>query len=51
MLVQFLMADALRRSGDTKQATKRLNALTEKNPAAPEAAAAKAWVQQIKDTK
>ena len=33
------------------QATKLLNALTEKNPAAPEAAAARAWVQQIKDTK
>ena len=51
MRLQFLMADALRRDGDTKQATKLLNALVEKNPAAPEAAAAKAWVQQIKDTK
>ncbi len=51
MRLQFLMADALRRDGDTKQATKLLNALTEKNPAAPEAAAAKAWVQHIKDTK
>ena len=51
MLLQFLMADAQRRSGDTKQATKLLNALIEKNPGAPEAAAAKAWVQHIKDTK
>ena len=49
--LQFLMADALRRDGDTKKATKLLNAVVEKNPAAPEAAAAKAWVQQIKDAK
>ncbi len=51
MLLQFLMADAQRRDGDTKQATKILNALIEKDPASPEAATAKAWVQQIKDTK
>jgi len=45
----FLKADALRREGDTKQAAKLLQALMEKNPAAPEAAAAKAWVQQMKE--
>lgn len=49
--LQFLMADALRRDGDTRQATRILNAVVEKNPAAPEAAAAKAWVQHIKETK
>ena len=51
MLIQFLTADALRRGDDTRQATKVLNALVEKFPASPEAAASKAWVQQIKDTK
>lgn len=46
--LQFLMADAHRRDGNNKQAAKLLNAVIEKNPAAPEAAAAKAWVQQMK---
>lgn len=48
MRLQFLMADAMRRDGDTKQATKLLNAVAEKNPAAPEAAAARAWIQQMR---
>ena len=49
--VQFLMADALRRDGETKQAIKLLNALVEKNPSAPAAAAATALVQQIRESR
>lgn len=47
----FLKADALRRDGNTKQATKLLHSLIEQNSAAPEAAAAKAWVQHMKEGK
>jgi uncharacterized protein (TIGR03790 family) len=46
--LQFLMADALRRDGDTKQAAKMLNAIAEKYPAAPEVTTVKALVQQMK---
>ena len=46
--LQFLMADALRRDGEKVLAKKLLNAVVEKNPSAPEAAAAKAWLQQMK---
>jgi len=49
--IQFLMADAMRRDGDTKQATRTLNAVVEKYPAAPEAAAARAWIQHIRESK
>jgi len=48
--IQLLMADALRRDGETKQATRTLNAIIEKSPAAPEAAAARAWIQQIRES-
>jgi hypothetical protein len=49
--VPFLMADAMRRDGDNRLATRTLNALVEKNPAAPEAIAARAWIQQIREGK
>jgi uncharacterized protein (TIGR03790 family) len=49
--IQFLMADAMRRDGDTKQALKVLNAVAEKYPAFPEAVAARMLVQQIRDSK
>jgi uncharacterized protein (TIGR03790 family) len=44
----FLMADAYRRDGFPKQAVKLLNGVIEKFPKAPETAAAKALVEQIK---
>jgi hypothetical protein len=49
--LQFLMADAMRRDGDTKDALRLLEAVAEKNATAPEAVAARALVQQIKGPK
>ncbi len=46
--LKFLMADAYRRDGFPKQAVKLLNEVVEKFPAAPEAAAAKSLVEQMK---
>ena len=48
-LIVFLKADALRRDGDEGAAKKLLTAYAEANPAAPEAIAARALVQQIKN--
>lgn len=45
------MADALRRDQDYRKATKQLTEIVEKFPAAPEAAAARIWIQQIKESK
>jgi len=44
----FLMADAYRRDGFHKQAAKLLSGVIEKFPSAPEAAAAKALLEQMK---
>jgi uncharacterized protein (TIGR03790 family) len=45
--IQFLMADAMRRDGDSKQAKKVLKSIADKYPAMPEAAAARALLQQL----
>jgi uncharacterized protein (TIGR03790 family) len=50
-LIVFLKADALRRDGDHRAASKLLSEFADKVSSAPEAAAARALVQQIKDTK
>ena len=43
-------ADAMRRSGEKKQAMKLLNAVAEKSPSAPEAVAARELIKQIKES-
>ncbi len=46
--LQFLMAEAHRRDGDKKQALKLLNSVVEKYPSAPEAAAARVLIPQVR---
>ena len=51
MRLTFLMADALHRAGENKVAALLLKPIVEKIPAVPEAAAAKAWLQEMGESK